>query len=556
MKGPVHIAQSEGLAWVTIDNPPVNAISAAVRQALAEAVDAVGRMPVAAAVLRCAGRTFVAGGDITEFDAPPVPPDLPDVIRAIEDCPVPWIAAMHGSVFGGGLEIALGCAWRVAVPGTCFALPEVTLGIVPGAGGTQRLPRLVGAALALRMASSGAPVTGETFHEAGGLTALLPDLEDPTLLNFARGLNTRPAPVRSGTVAPMPPSWWADQRETIAKEAGGAVGPLENFQLIAKAADLPFEEGQPLERARHLALRVAPQSRALRHLFLAERAAARPPVPLPLARPALASVLLPGTDRLADRIRGALARAGVDVIEAPRPEAPRPNLILLTGSEDVVAEADLADVPVLRALEPGTAPALAGGGSDVVLCLGPSGAEAMEIAAGPDAPPASVALSLALARRLRLTPVFSVPGPGLVMARIAQAVARHRAACGTTAADIAEAWRRFGGQDNALIAPPEVSGGLEPGLPDPAAQPGPVLQGLLAVLTNECACCVEERQVRGAAAVDVIAVRAFGFPRWRGGPIHYAETVGNDIVAEWMQAVTRCAPGEWRLSTMLDSVTA
>src|SRR6056297_1157989 len=188
----VSARQAGRIAWVTIDNPPVNATSVTVRQGLLDAVQAVAAMDVDVAVLCCAGRTFVAGGDIAEFDAPPVAPDLPDVVQAIEDCPVPWVAAIHGAALGGGLEIALGCAWRVAVAGARVGLPEVTLGIVPGAGGTQRLPRLVGTALATGMVTDGRPVAAQAFLEAGGLDAILPALDEDHLAQWVARRPERP----------------------------------------------------------------------------------------------------------------------------------------------------------------------------------------------------------------------------------------------------------------------------------------------------------------------------------------------------------------------------
>ena len=152
---PVSYRREGDIAFIEIDNPPVNALSAAVRQGLAEAVARLADDPDARiAVLSCAGRTFIAGADISEFGKPPVPPILPDVITAIEASEKPVVAALHGTVLGGGLEVALGAHHRVALPGTRMGLPEVTLGLLPGAGGTQRLPRLIGTAAALDIITS------------------------------------------------------------------------------------------------------------------------------------------------------------------------------------------------------------------------------------------------------------------------------------------------------------------------------------------------------------------------------------------------------------------
>ena len=146
----VTLTRHGDLALVTIDNPPVNALGATVRSrllALAEELDADPQ--IRAVLLTGAGKLFVGGADITEFDAPPAPPHLPDVIARIEAAKKPWIAVVNGLAQGGGAELALGCAWRLAAPAAQFGLPEVTLGLIPGAGGTQRLPRLIGVEAAL-----------------------------------------------------------------------------------------------------------------------------------------------------------------------------------------------------------------------------------------------------------------------------------------------------------------------------------------------------------------------------------------------------------------------
>src|SRR5215472_13002897 len=148
------------IAVVTVDNPPVNALKHEVRAGLAEALrQARGDGAVKAVVIACAGRTFFAGADITEFGKPPQAPGLHDVIAAIEAMPKPVIAALHGSALGGGFELALACHYRVAAPGTRVGLPEVKLGLLPGAGGTQRLPRLVGPEKALKMIVTGEPIS-------------------------------------------------------------------------------------------------------------------------------------------------------------------------------------------------------------------------------------------------------------------------------------------------------------------------------------------------------------------------------------------------------------
>ena len=170
---PVSYRREGDIAFIEIDNPPVNALSAAVRQGLTEAVARLADDPDARiAVLSCAGRTFIAGADISEFGKPSVPPSLPDVIAAVESSEKPVVAALHGTVLGGGLEVALGAHYRVAVPGTRMGMPEVTLGLLPGAGGTQRLPRAVGIEAAIDLITSGRRIGATTGFSDASMAAI------------------------------------------------------------------------------------------------------------------------------------------------------------------------------------------------------------------------------------------------------------------------------------------------------------------------------------------------------------------------------------------------
>lgn len=260
------------VAWITIDNPPVNATSVGVRQGLVDAVAAVKGARVA--VLRCAGRTFVAGGDMSEFDRPPVEPHLPDVIQMIEDSEVPFVACMHGNVLGGGFEIAMACAWRIAAPGTGFGLPEVNVGLIPGAGGTQRLPRLVGMDLAIDLACSGKILKAEVMRQHGAVDLVADPLED-AVDRFVSDLPERPVPVSQRSVADFTPDLIEASRRKLEKRAKGQQSPMENLTALGWASE-PFSMGQPKERALHMALRQSAESRALRHAFFAERAVSKP----------------------------------------------------------------------------------------------------------------------------------------------------------------------------------------------------------------------------------------------------------------------------------------
>jgi len=269
----VDVVIKDGHALVTIDNPPVNAIAVNVRRGLMEALRIVNEANCKTAAIVCAGNTFVAGGDISEFAGPPPLPHLPDVLDAIEASPVPFIAVLHGTVLGGGLELALACAWRIADAKTRIGLPEVNLGLIPGAGGTQRLPRVIGLERAARMAANGKPVGAATFKEFGGLDLTFSGDPMAALASFrdtlpARPTNTSDRPVEGVDLTAL--------KAEIKKSAKGADAPMIALETTALAAKMPFAEGSKIERQTHLDLRQSAQSRALRRLFFASRSVTRP----------------------------------------------------------------------------------------------------------------------------------------------------------------------------------------------------------------------------------------------------------------------------------------
>ncbi|KRW93831.1 3-hydroxyacyl-CoA dehydrogenase NAD-binding domain-containing protein [Paracoccus sp. MKU1] len=317
----VTIARQGEIATVTVDNPPVNALSQALRQGLWDAVATLDADPqVAAVVLVCAGRTFIAGADVTEFGKPPQPPHLPDLVDRIEAAQKPWVAAIHGSALGGGFEVAMGCRFRVAAPDASVGLPEVSLGIVPGASGTVRTPRLAGAALAVDLVTSGRPMRAAKAAEAGLVDAVIQgDLLEGAVA-FARQALTRslPAPVSARPVAAPDPAFWAEQEKAVAKASKGAAAPLRALACLRKATEADFAEAMAFERATFLDLRGSEQAAALRHVFFAERAAPRPAAlrdvePLPLRRTAVI-----GGGTMGAGIAAALRDAGLPVVLVER----------------------------------------------------------------------------------------------------------------------------------------------------------------------------------------------------------------------------------------------
>lgn len=269
--------ESDGIALLEIDNPPVNAISAAVREAVIAAVErASGSDDIAALVIACAGRTFCAGADIREFDQPVAAPFLSDVVDAIENCPKPVVAAIHGTALGGGLEIAMACHYRVADPAARFGLPEVKLGLMPGARGTQNLPRLVGIPQALEIAVLGEPVDAQAALGMGLVDELAPgNLRDAAFALARRVAGRPPQRTRDRIVTPVPAAEIDAFLSRHARKFRGLDAPGMIADSIRASASEPFDEAARREREMFLSLRQGPQARAMRHAFLAERDAAK-----------------------------------------------------------------------------------------------------------------------------------------------------------------------------------------------------------------------------------------------------------------------------------------
>ncbi|MEX2123831.1 MAG: 3-hydroxyacyl-CoA dehydrogenase NAD-binding domain-containing protein [Woeseia sp.] len=276
---PVNLARHGRVSVITIDNPPVNALSQAVRRGLVDCLDeAEADASARAIVLVCSGRTFIAGADIREFDRPPEEPHLPDVVSRIEAAGKPVLAAIHGTALGGGLEIAMGCHYRLAARTAAMGLPEVKLGLLPGASGTQRLPRLVGAERALDMMLSGDPMQAEAALESG----LVDKLADGDLLSAAlqyadevsgRGLRR----VRDLEVEPVASGFFDATRKRIAAKTRGLLSPEKIIRCVELATRVDFDTGCAAERDFFLECKNSPQSSGLRHAFFAERGAARVP---------------------------------------------------------------------------------------------------------------------------------------------------------------------------------------------------------------------------------------------------------------------------------------
>lgn len=264
-------------AVIYIDNPPVNASSVAVRQGLVAAFDAISReKSIAGVVIVGAGKSFIAGSDIKEFGKALPPPELPAVLDAIEACSAPVIAAIHGAALGGGYELALACDWRIALPDAVVGLPEVGLGMIPGAGGTQRLPRLVGLPRGIELITSARRVAGPEALALGMIDALAQSDLVAEAITFLSGKGKRRAAQLT------PPAATPEEIETAASTAlakgRGRECVIEAVRAVRLIETTPVAEALEIERAIFQRLRVGEEAAALRYNFFGERAAAKPPV--------------------------------------------------------------------------------------------------------------------------------------------------------------------------------------------------------------------------------------------------------------------------------------
>lgn len=278
----VRLQRRDEIALIIADNPPVNALGQALRQGLLQAFQAAEADPqVRAVVLVCEGSTFFAGADIKEFGKPPVAPSLPEVIDAIEGCSKPSVAVIHGTALGGGLEVALGCHYRIARTDARVGLPEVKLGLLPGAGGTQRLPRLAGVAKALEMILGGAPVEAGEACEHQLVDELFEgDLMDAglayarRLLQEGRGVR-RSGEQTHGLEGTDNAALIAARHAEVVKRSPGLFSPLRCIAAVEAATRLPLAEGLERERELFLECLNSPQRAALVHAFFAERQATK-----------------------------------------------------------------------------------------------------------------------------------------------------------------------------------------------------------------------------------------------------------------------------------------
>ena len=658
----VRVDVDEGVAVITIDNPPVNALSHAVRAGLLDALNGIeADGAVEAAVIACAGRTFVAGADIKEFGRPRQKPLINDIAAVLEGMSKPVVAALHGTALGGGLELALGCHARIAAPTTRLGQPEVKLGLLPGGGGTQRLPRAVGAVVALRMIVSGEPVSAadalrdglvDSIAE-GDLTesaiALARELAAAGKLRRLRDENAKLAEDRADR------SRFDAAAADLTKRARGQSAPYACVEAVRAALDLPFDAGLERERALFGELVFGDQSKALRHLFFAERNAAKLSALPPATKPhAIDKVAILGAGTMGSGIAMAFADAGIPslLIETDdaalqralariagnyRDAAKRGRLaadeaesriasveganIERAREADLVIEAVFEDMDLKREVFAAldrltrTATILATNTSyldidKIARATARPGAVAgmhffspanvmrlVEVVRGRDTAPETLAALVALARRLGKVPVVVGNGHGFVgnrMLRQRSAAVERVLLEGALPQEVDAAMVDFGfpmgplaatdlaGLDigwsmrkaEGLRAPVadalcelgrfgQKSGkgfyryaeGSRAPLPDPdvaatiaetAQQLGiarrpiskdAIVGRLLLPIINEGARILQDGIAARPGDIDVVWVNGYGFPRWRGGPMFYADALGLAVIRDKLDAL-------------------
>src|SRR5262252_9532784 len=321
----VQVSKDGEIAVITINNPPVNALSPGVPEGIAEAIEILAAdSQVKAAVLMGAGKTFVAGADIKELgkitSGERRGSELVELLLKMEDCPKPLVAAIHGTAFGGGLELAMAAHYRVANPGAQVGQPEVRLGIIPGAAGTQRLPRLAGVAKAVEMCADGNPIKATEALKLGIIDRLIEGDLLAGAVGFAREVAGKPAPKtrerneKLGTPEQNAPIF-AAARDAAKKKSRGLMAPLAAIDAVEAATKLPFDQGVEAERKLFMECLFSDQSKAMIHVFFGEREVAKiPDIPKETSIISVNTAAVVGAGTMGGGIAMNFANAGIPVL--------------------------------------------------------------------------------------------------------------------------------------------------------------------------------------------------------------------------------------------------
>lgn len=519
----------EGVAILAIDHPPVNALSHVVRIALMDGVQRALDDPHAdALVIICRGRTFFAGADVKELGRPIEPPLLADIMRSFEASSKPIVSAMHGTALGGGFELALAGHFRVGVPSLLVGLPEVALGVLPGAGGTQRLPRLVGAEKGLELIGLGRHIGASEALELGMLDAVVDERDlEAAAAAFARKIVAEARPLKRVRDIRMA----CDRQEFDACAERfrqdnphlfvGLKAPQAAIEAVRAAAFLPFDEGIARERELSSALRESPESAAQRHLFFAERAAAKwPDASVKASAPA--SLRVSGAWEAADRFQDLMVVDGEAVLVVADDEdfdTYAARLSAFTDAPVVVATRHLDRFQDLRehAVRAGR-------------LVGLNQAFGVwEIVVDESSDPVAGATIMQLARVAGVPAIYTRPRPGLVLKRLYEAFAGSVAAL------------RAQGAPDADIAASAAAYGFAARMTRMAATDGCVREELGRRLVADCAHEAMDMIAQGVVLrgsdIDFAMVKAGLWPLWRGGPAFVAEREGAERIAQWRAPV-------------------
>lgn len=666
------------VAVITVANPPVNALGLAVRQGLWQAIDRFAQDDAGIALIVGDGRLFIGGADISEFGKPPVEPLLPDVCTHIERSLKPVVAAVHGPALGGGCEIALGTHYRLAIKGARFGFPEVKLGLIPGAGGTQRMPRLTGVGPALEMIPAGGSVSAEEALDIGLVDRFAEGDAREAGIAYARELLDKAAPVRAVGALPRPAydaAAFDAARALWQKKSRGEIAPLRAIDAIDAATRMDLDEGMREERRIFLDLMETPQRAGLIHAFFNDRKVSKLPeiedvAPRTLAKvgvigggtmgagiatacllSGLSVTLIERDTAAADKARGTIT-ANLDAavkrgkLAADRRDA---TLLKLTTISDYaeLSECDLAIEAVFEdmavkhevfarldaVMKPGAIlatntsyldineiAAATKRSGDVIGLHFFSPAHAMkllEVVIADATKPDVTATAFALAKRLGKTAVRAGVCDGFIGNRI---LATYRGAADRMILDGASPWeidaaiKAFGlpmgpfemsdlaGLDIGFMTRQRKAATRDPrdvvptwadamyhngwlgqktgqgyyvhegrtatpneavtplidaaraGRPQSAFSPGEIRRLYMAAMVNEAAKVVGEGIARRPLDVDVTLLYGYGFPRWRGGPMHWTDTVGLPALLDDIQNWSKTDPYFWQPAPLLEQL--
>ena len=539
---PVLLLRRDGpVGLITINEPPVNALSVNVRKALLEGFAAMRADPeIEAIVLLCGGRTFIAGFDISEFGGGLQEPHLQLVLDAVEHVGKPTVAAIHGTALGGGFELAMLCSHRIAVSSAAVGLPEVKIGLMPGAGGTQRLPRVVGPELALDLMLTGRPVGGAEALELGLIDCLAEEGQlEAEAIAFARRIikasePLRPIGDRQELVEPFRgrSEFFAAYRESKATEFRGFNAHEAIISAVEAAVELPIAEGLQRERELCNILLETRESLAQRHAFFAERRAAKVPgLPPSGETRRIMSIGIHGNGQAAETAAHCFAgsRVPVSQFDPAGCGAGGAQLIVVTGNAGlprcVPSEAIIVLTEDLAMLD--DVAANADVPENVVgLHLRSDGRRLAEVVRGQRSDPAVLGTLVDLLRRSGKAPIVCTPSPGLIRDRL-MAVLRNRAeemrSEGVAALTIDAALYDYGFRPGLLfgdvdtVLPATDKIGLDS-----------ILKRLLAAVVKEGRRLIAEGVARRASDIDIAAIHGLEWPIYTGGPMFWAETAGDD----------------------------